>query len=99
MNSITTVAVWAFGIISSAPILLQGYTQHIFTKQPDIVSKLGPQLSPNASISLPGSADFRNATTRWQLYREPEIDVVVEVANDQDVQRTVSGTLRQHMPS
>jgi len=95
MNSVTTLAAWALGIISSAPILLQGYTQHIFTKQPDIVSRLGPQLSPNASILLPGSADFRNATTRWQLYREPEIDVVVEVANDQDVQRTVSRTTPQ----
>lgn len=92
MNSVTTLAAWALGIISSAPILLEGSTQHIFTKQPDIISRLGPQLSPNASILLPGSADFRNATTRWQLYREPEIDVVVEVANDQDVQRTVSGT-------
>lgn len=95
MNSVTTLAAWAFGIISSAPILLHGYTQHI--KQPDIVARLGPQLSPNASILLPGSADFRNATTRWQLYREPEIDVVVEVANDQDVQRTVSGTTPQGM--
>jgi hypothetical protein len=82
MNSVATLAAWAFGMISSAPILLHGYTQHIFTRQPDIVARLGPQLSPNASTLLPGSADFRNATTRWQLDREPEIDVVVEVAND-----------------
>jgi hypothetical protein len=97
MNSITTVAAWAFGIFSSGSVFLQACSQNVFTKQPDIVSILGPQLSANASIFLPGSEDFRIATTRWQRYREPEIDVVVEVANDNDVQQTVSGSLPCHM--
>ena len=90
MNYITTIAVWGFGIILSCFIVFQGYSPHIFSKQPDIVAQLGPRLSTNASIFLPGSEDFKKATTRWQRYREPEIDVVVEVADERDVQQTVS---------
>jgi hypothetical protein len=85
MNSITTLAAWAFGIISSGSILLQGYSPHIFFKQADIISQLRSPLSANASVLLPGSEDFKNAATMWQRYREPKICVVVEVANEHDV--------------
>lgn len=49
-------------------------------------------LSPNASIILPGDPSFDNATERWQNdYAEtlPQIGVVVNVKTEEDVQEAV----------
>jgi hypothetical protein len=58
--------------------------------QPDIMDVLGPLLSPNASIYLPGSEGFANGTVRWSALDNPDIAAVVKVAVEEDVQQTES---------
>ncbi|KAL4994486.1 hypothetical protein BDV10DRAFT_176806 [Aspergillus recurvatus] len=57
---------------------------------PDVVAQvLGPQLSRSASITTvtgPLDSDFE----RWSAYRAPQPGVVVSVATEEDVERTVA---------
>lgn len=57
--------------------------------QDDIAYSLGPLLSPGAEIVFPGSTDFLTLTSTVDA-KKPQMDVVVKVATEQDVQRTVS---------
>lgn len=90
MELIITFIAWAFGAISSLSVFQTSPLSLFFSKQATIISELGPQLSPNASILLPGSTEFTDAATRWQQYRKPDVNVVVQVTNEHDIQRTVS---------
>lgn len=56
----------------------------------NIIPDLGPLLSPQASIVLPGDATFVNLTRRWREYEAPTVSAVVQVAAEADVQHTVS---------
>ena len=56
----------------------------------DIHRDLGPQLAKNALIYSPGSPEYANATSRWNVYEEPNISVVVQPGNDNDVATIVS---------
>jgi hypothetical protein len=70
---------------------LQNSFQTLFSSRSlDIETILGPRLSSNASIFLPGSSEFSDATLRWQEWESPNITIVVEVATENDVQETVS---------
>lgn len=55
----------------------------------NIATNLGPRLSTGATISFPGSTNFDIATTRWSALDSPNITVVVEVTNEDDVAETV----------
>lgn len=58
--------------------------------QPNTITDiLGPLLSPNASIYLPGTEGFVNGTARWSLLDQPNVTAVVKVATEADVQQTV----------
>ncbi|KAI1202127.1 hypothetical protein F5X97DRAFT_253774 [Nemania serpens] len=59
---------------------------------------LGPQLSPNASLWFPGSDAFAEATSRWNVYGEPNISTVVEVATADDVATTVRYANANNIP-
>ncbi|KAJ2979491.1 hypothetical protein NUW58_g7186 [Xylaria curta] len=59
------------------------------TSAVEISGALGPKLSPQATIVLPGDSDFASLTARWREYRAPNISVVVKVATESDVQETV----------
>ncbi|KAL8688133.1 MAG: hypothetical protein Q9218_005877 [Villophora microphyllina] len=50
---------------------------------------LGQQLSPGASIVLPGSQTFADANVRWSPAEHPDFAIVVVPATDQDVAATV----------
>jgi hypothetical protein len=56
----------------------------------NITKDLGPQLSPGAAIVFPGSAEFLVATDRDNEQDPPIFAVVVEVATENDVIKTVS---------
>ncbi|KAH8893450.1 FAD-binding domain-containing protein [Thozetella sp. PMI_491] len=57
--------------------------------QANITDALGPLLSDNAKIYLPGSSGFVNGTTRWSALDQPTIAAVVKVATEGDVQQTI----------
>lgn len=58
--------------------------------------KLAPLLSPAAKIHLPGSNGFELATDRWNHWKSPHFDVVIEVFTEDDVAHSVR--LRQRSP-
>ncbi|KAF3769586.1 FAD-binding domain-containing protein [Cryphonectria parasitica EP155] len=64
----------------------------------EIQLDLGPQLSNGSSIWFPGSEEFSTATSRWNIYGEPNISVVVEVATAEDVAATVQYANSIDMP-
>ena len=96
MEFITTLGTWAFGSISSytaalLPVIIPDFTSNFYSPvESSVTADLGPHLSQNAAIFLPGSAHFEDATDLWQQYMVPNITVVVEVATETDVQKTVS---------
>lgn len=51
--------------------------------------ELSPLLSPNASIFLPGSTGYQQATDRWQVWQAPSLDVVVKVTCEHDITETI----------
>ena len=55
-----------------------------------IFSELAAQLSPDADIVSP----LRTEHQRWQAYKSPTYSVVVEVAVEEDVQKTVCAALK-----
>lgn len=72
------------------PFLDPSPLQHINPYQiATINNTLGPQLSTNAQIHLPGSASFNTSTERWNSHITPTFAVVVEVATEADVQATI----------
>ena len=62
----------------------------------NIHAALGLSLSRDAVIHLPGSGGFDTATDRWNPWRNPQFDVVVEVITEDDVVQTVSLTASIH---
>ena len=74
--------------------LQQNKTHQIAT----INSSLGPQLSNNAQIHLPGSAGFNSSTERWNSNITPTFAVVVEVATESDVQATIRWANNASLP-
>lgn len=54
------------------------------------VDELGPQLSPEASITLFGSDDFENLTERWTAWAAPSFKAAVQVYTEEDVSNTVN---------
>lgn len=56
----------------------------------DIDRSLRPLLSPKASIWLPGSDGYAQRISRWSPRKNPEFDVVIDVATEEDVGHAVS---------
>lgn len=96
MELITTLGIWSLESVSSYTVgLLPGFisgltSNNIGAVASTVVTELGPRLSQNAAILLPGSVQFADATDLWQQYMVPNITVVVDVASESDVQQTVS---------
>lgn len=80
-----TVA-WLFSVLSGPNWLQIPLSPYRF----NITADLGPILSNEASIYVPGSEGFADATQRWIPWMNPSFDVVVEVGNEADVENTVS---------
>lgn len=61
-------------------------------------NNLRNQLSPGASIDLPDSPNFKNATTMWSGHDAPQFSAVVHVASPQDVAKTVEFSTLHGVP-
>ncbi|KAI0401066.1 FAD-binding domain-containing protein [Xylaria palmicola] len=64
----------------------------------EISAVLGPKLSPEAAIILPGGSDFAGITARWREHQAPAVSVVVKVATESDVQETVRYADEHNIP-
>lgn len=106
-NMLFTTLATALGCLLNArsaiaePYALQrsshGFAPRAITSN-QIQMDLGPQLSPNASLWFPGSDAFAEATSRWNVYGEPNISTVVEVATADDVATTVRYANANNIP-
>ncbi|KAL1862848.1 hypothetical protein Daus18300_008345 [Diaporthe australafricana] len=62
------------------------------------VDELGPQLSPEASITLFGSDDFENLTARWTAWKAPSFKAAVQVYTEEDVSNTIKCSNKFELP-
>lgn len=71
----------AYWSSAAAPYTTQCYS---------ITAELGPNLSPAATVVLPGNSSYQDLEIRASSPRiSPTFSAVVEVATEQDVQHTV----------
>ena len=84
ISAITAVAAWAAGSAARPAICPRG-TEWV----EDVQNELAPKLSDGAEIYLPGSGEFDEASTRWSVLEQPEVNVVVVPGNAEDVAETV----------
>jgi hypothetical protein len=90
-----TLSIVGILAVSTASVLFKPqHTINIPTTNINLTAKLGPQLSHNAAIFVPDHVNWANASARWQGYAIPTYQSVVEVASEQDIQRTVSGAMK-----
>ncbi|KAL4993940.1 hypothetical protein BDV10DRAFT_197933 [Aspergillus recurvatus] len=68
------------------------------TSRADIQTTLAPQLSANAAVYLPNEEIFKVATERWSYYHPPNFTVVVEVAEEEDVAKTIKYANANDLP-
>jgi hypothetical protein len=66
-----------------------GLVRYLAEREDNIFSVLQAQLSPNASIILPNNPQIQTAAEFWDAYSEPSFQAIVEVTNEEDVQKTV----------
>ncbi|KZF24489.1 FAD-binding domain-containing protein [Xylona heveae TC161] len=64
----------------------------------DVKSVLGPKLSQNATIALPGEPLFDELITRYSDYDRPTFSVSIAVATKEDVQAAVAYARSKDMP-
>lgn len=83
----SSARLWA--CLACAAALLGTGSYGRFTPRDDIRTKLAPELSAHADIYYPDSDVFEDATARWSYYHPPNFTVVVEVAEEEDVAKTV----------
>jgi hypothetical protein len=62
---------------------------YLVSRDSDIFSQLGNQLSPGASIIRQDDPRMQSTYQRWQAYSMPTYSAVVEVTIEDDVQKTV----------
>lgn len=84
---LTAIAMWMIGAYTTS-CDVNANLRRLY-KRGDILTDLGPKLSSNAHIHLPGSSGFTEGTTRWSTLGQPDVDVVVQVATENDVAETV----------
>ncbi|ORY54706.1 uncharacterized protein BCR38DRAFT_403853 [Pseudomassariella vexata] len=91
MSRVSVFLCWALlpcSLASLSQCPLNG-NYSVLDGSPNITAELGPLLSTNARIYLPGSEAFETATTRWSVLLQPAIAVVVMPAVEEDVVQTV----------
>ncbi|RDW82998.1 hypothetical protein BP5796_04489 [Coleophoma crateriformis] len=100
MDYLTSLQSWATGTITNysanlfPPLPASLIQNYIFPNtaaaaKVNISADIEAFLSPGAGVYLPGSRGFAEGTDRWQTYLNPGFAVVVQVASEADVQKTV----------
>lgn len=93
-----TILAFAGGLAAWAASLFSGLQSPLGLQKLDTVAQLGPLLSPDANILLPGSRGYEFGTDRWNPWKAPKFDVVIEVATEIDVEQAVRYSNQQNKP-
>lgn len=82
MHTLAALGAWAWAT-------LLPFTTLTFHSSLNISAQLGPQLSRGAAVFLPDDPGWYRATLRFQQLYAPTYQALVEVATEEDIQRTV----------
>lgn len=82
----TALIPWALTAISSG--LLGALPSTASSNHSQFVAALDVK----AEVYYPGSEQFINASARWSAAQIPQYDMIVKVATEEDVQKTVRST-------
>lgn len=93
-QSLKTAVLCLSGVTAAAklPFALRDANSDVVPTAPtagQVQQELGPQLSTGATMYFPASEQYDDATSRWNIYGQPNISVVVEVATADDVATVV----------
>lgn len=86
MEVVAALGAWALGKFNTS---LPWINDPIAHHPARISVDLGPKLSNGAQILFPSTPGFEAATARNSQYKAPNITVVVQVAQEEDVAKTV----------
>ena len=81
----TSTLFWAIGALTS-------FLGTIRLSDRSIHSAFVSTLDKGAQVYYPGSEEFGNATVRWSAAQTPQYDLVIKVATEGDVQKSVRNT-------
>ncbi|KAK5675709.1 hypothetical protein LTS10_011809 [Elasticomyces elasticus] len=84
------------GTIATSAVVAAAWVHSAFrgpayspTHHANITAELSPLLSANASILGPGSTGWSEAALRWQPWKRPVLDIIVEVVTEQDIEHSI----------
>lgn len=83
---VSWMVVWA--VVATAKNRAAFETSSFLSKR-DVVSSLGPHLSPDAVIYTPRSPSWANESSRYSTYHQPTFNYVVVPAVEEDIIITV----------
>ncbi|KAL4787938.1 hypothetical protein BJX76DRAFT_345229 [Aspergillus varians] len=86
-----------FSLVCAITLLSTGSHGRL-TSRDNVCAELKSQLSENANVYLPSDDIFEEATERWSYYHPPNFTVVVEVAAEEDVARTIRYANSEDLP-
>lgn len=92
MAAVTAVAAWALTAACENMPVGHAWLHDVYRRNTDYQS-LQSELSSGAQIIFPNSSQFDAATTRWSALDEPQPNVVVVPATENDVAVTVNNPL------
>ena len=90
MEVLTAVAAWAFAAACQSVPHACNYLETLHQRGNADLEALQNSLSSTAHIYYPNTTEFKNATARWSVLEEPQVNVVVVPGTENDVVETVS---------
>ncbi|PYH94863.1 FAD-binding domain-containing protein [Aspergillus ellipticus CBS 707.79] len=98
MEVVTAIAAWAFNAVCNPLPDSPTWASGLCPRGSDDFKALAGNLSSTAKVYFPGSGEFTNATTRWSVLDEPEVNVVVVPGTEQDVSAIVKYANKKDIP-
>lgn len=82
--------------VSSSPVP-RYFQNNLFTRRnisvTEIAQELGVIVSYNSTIFLPSDLSWSNATERWNTLAPPNVELVVQPAEESDISKIVSASM------
>lgn len=82
-------------LVTASPVVPHYFQRKLFSRGnisvTAVEAELGPQLSSGSLIFGPGNPQWSNATSRYDTFVRPDVQLVVEPATESDIAKIVSG--------
>ncbi|PWY89912.1 FAD-binding domain-containing protein [Aspergillus heteromorphus CBS 117.55] len=98
MEVVTAIAAWAFAAACNQLPSSANWLDGLCPLGDNDFKSLGGRLSNSSKVYFPGSSGFTNATTRWSVLDEPEVNVVIVPGTEDDVAEIVRFANKKDIP-